>query len=250
MYTGNSSILGCFSLFLEPAMTVPAKPLVAVRFSADELAELARAAESEFLPLATYAKRAVMQYVRGAHPVHAQFITPTSTQQPAETPKGRPHHIPKGPSSAAAVVHREALLVAAEGGAPIKLLAQDNDMDVPTLQQKLSQARKARADGTLAAAQAKDAFVSANPNPDPDNLCLHVWNMPTGTEFEWGPKPTTPAASEPYREPTEAENRAEARRLIAEIEATNLPTLPSHMSLAKNKPLDPDAAARLDDLFS
>ena len=197
----------------------------------------AQLADADDLPVATFIRRVIRQLAREKGLL--------ATAQPANNSTTHTTTAPTTPMRND--VHtREALLRRVDAGQQLRDVANSVGIQVSELQARLAQAKTARADGSLQHALDIQAFMRDNPKPDDGkDYTLHSAPAPSGEGrvFSWEERITTaPTAPRPTNARTlEEENNERGRLLMLAMEGTPVQVAP--------RKVDPEVAAKLDDLF-
>lgn len=194
-------------------------------------------AGADDLPVATFIRRVIRQLAREKGLL--------ATAQPANNTATHTTTAPSTPIHNN-VITREDLLKRVESGQQLRDVANSVGIQVSELQARLAQAKAARADGSLQRTLDIQAFMHDNPKPD-DGKEYTLMDRPApsgeGRAFSWEERITTaPAAPQPtYARTLEEENNERGRLLMLAMEGAPVQAAP--------RKVDPEIAAKLDDLF-
>jgi hypothetical protein len=144
-----------------------------LRLNDDDHKLFTAVAEAEDLPINTLIRRVVKQYAREQG--HLQKPQPTITQQTTLQPPLKD-----------SVLNNEQLLKRLESGEQLTVIAQSCNLTVSEVQARIAKAKKARADGTLAANEAAVDFMQRNPAPSPEHRLTRTSRADgAGFDFAW-----------------------------------------------------------------
>lgn len=195
---------------------------ITLRLDDEDHKLFAALAESEDMPVATLIRRVMRRLAReqGLLATHAEATgVPASTTPSGATPRTQATTQPLADT----LMNNEALLKRVEAGEPVRAVADSAGLQVSDVQTRTAKARKARTDGSLKKAHALQAFMQANPCPDPQRYYSvpSTWNHGDGTyDFEWTlrkapaetPAPRPGAVPRPEFTPADPENPTKAEQ--------------------------------------